>query len=147
MAWAGVIFDLSTETFGSSFTAWLLAHLLTLFHISVSPRAFQTLHFAVRKLGHLSEYAIFSLLLYRCFRKSREGGWHAQPALWSIVVAGLYALTDEFHQLFVPGRTASLLDSGIDTVGAALGMLGLYGTERLFQGKDSKAVASAEANR
>jgi VanZ family protein len=37
--------------------------------------------------------------------------------------SGSYSLTDEFHQLFVPGRHASLFDCLIDTMGALMGLL------------------------
>jgi VanZ family protein len=51
--------------------------------------------------------------------------------LGALVVAGLFSLADEYHQSFVPGRTASLVDSGIDTTGALLGMVLLYAGRRL----------------
>jgi VanZ family protein len=41
--------------------------------------------------------------------------------LLATVLAGLYAMSDEFHQSFTPARTSSWIDVGIDTAGAALG--------------------------
>ena len=41
--------------------------------------------------------------------------------LFAIVIAGLYAVSDEFHQSFIPGRTPLISDVAIDTLGAALG--------------------------
>lgn len=127
VAWAGVIFYLSTEAFSGSFSAWLLAQFLGLLHISVSPTTFSTLHLLLRKLAHLIEYAIFGLLLYRSISNSPEFEWRARAAGWAVLAAALYALTDEFHQSFEPGRNASLMDCGIDTAGAALALLGIYG--------------------
>ncbi len=131
-AWAGLIFEASTEHFGSSFTALLLSEALRFLHLTVSAGTFDTLHFVIRKLAHLTEYAIFSMLLYGSIGGPEQVRWRAQTAFWSILVAGFYSLTDEFHQSFVPGRTASLVDCGIDTAGAALAMLGLYASGRLF---------------
>jgi VanZ family protein len=42
--------------------------------------------------------------------------------MWAVLLSGLYGVTDEFHQAFVPGRGAAALDVGIDTLGAALGV-------------------------
>jgi VanZ family protein len=67
----------------------------------------------LRKLAHLTEYAILGALLLRALR---------HPAA-AVVLAGLYAVTDEVHQLFVEGRHGAPLDVGIDTVGALAGVL------------------------
>jgi VanZ family protein len=67
----------------------------------------------LRKLAHLAEYAILGALLARATR--RPGA--------AVVLAALYAVTDEVHQLFVEGRHGSPLDVGIDTVGAIAGVL------------------------
>lgn len=144
LGWAVAIYRLSTETFGSSFSGWLLAQALSLLHISVSPTTFSVLHTLLRKGAHLTEYAVFGLLIYRSFWNAPKVEWRTRTALWAVLVAGLYSLTDEFHQSFEPGRTASLVDCGIDSVGAALGMLGLYGSERLFQVKAARAATKNE---
>jgi VanZ family protein len=67
----------------------------------------------LRKAAHVTEYAVFGLLLYRAI--GREA-----PAL----AAGIaYAATDELHQHFVSGRTGSVVDLAIDALGVAAGML------------------------
>jgi VanZ family protein len=131
LAWAGLIFTLSTGTYGSSFSAWLLREFLRLLHLEVSPPTFGVLHFCLRKLAHLTEYGIFSSLLYGSLERGRSLEWRARTALWCVLIASAYSLTDEFHQSFVPGRTASWTDCAIDTVGAFLGMLLVYGDSRL----------------
>ena len=67
----------------------------------------------LRKLAHLTEYAILGALLYRAVGR-------AWPA---VALGSLYAVTDELHQAFVEGRVASPLDWGLDTVGVAAGVL------------------------
>jgi VanZ family protein len=143
VVWAGLIFSLSSETFGSKLSAWLLAQLLQLLHIQVSAASFAVLHFLFRKLAHLTEYAFFSLFLYYSFEGSQPHAWRLRRAFWAVLVAGLYSLTDEFHQHFVPGRSASLIDSGIDTLGAVAGMLVLYGHDWLFQAKSRSTAAES----
>ena len=67
----------------------------------------------LRKLAHTVEYAILGLLLVRALRREL-------PAL---VLGVAYAVSDELHQHFVPGRRGAPLDVLIDAVGVALGIL------------------------
>ena len=67
----------------------------------------------LRKLAHTAEFALLGLLLARALR-------HDGIA----VAAGVaYAVSDELHQHFVPGRVGSPLDVAIDAVGVVLGVL------------------------
>ena len=131
-AWAALIFSLSTHTFRPSFSRGLLAWTLQLLHLHVSSGTFGLLHAFLRGLAHLTEYAIFALLLYGSPGEKSRGLWRPRRAVFCIVVATAYSLTDEFHQLFVLGRHASLLDCGLNTIGAALAMLVLYTQEQIY---------------
>ncbi len=81
--------------------------------------------FLIRKIAHFTLYFILGLLscatmMTYCLKKERSlsAGWFCA---WAFCI--FYATTDEFHQLFVPGRTGRLLDIGIDSCGALLGSL------------------------
>ena len=67
----------------------------------------------VRKLAHATEYAILALLWFGALGSK----------LQAVEIAFLYACTDEFHQLFVPGRAGLFTDVLIDTSGAAVALL------------------------
>jgi VanZ family protein len=67
----------------------------------------------LRKLAHLTEFAILGALLYRAL--GRAG--------LAVAFGSLYAATDEFHQAFVDGRVASPVDWGIDTAGVVADVL------------------------
>ena len=67
----------------------------------------------LRKLAHAGEYALLGALLLRALRRDL-------PAL-ALGVA--YAISDELHQHFVPGRRGAPLDVLIDAVGVGLGVL------------------------
>jgi VanZ family protein len=67
---------------------------------------------ALRKLAHATEYAVLGLLLARALAE--------RPALW---VGIAYAVSDEVHQRFVPGRAGALLDVAIDAAGVLAGIL------------------------
>jgi len=126
LMWAALIFYLSTQTFAPDFSQCVLAVVLHFLHLRISPDTFSFLHALLRKLAHLTEYAIFALFLYGLPGERRRRLWQPQRAITSILVAALYSLTDEYHQLYVPGRHASLLDCGLDTIGASLAMLVPY---------------------
>ena len=145
LGWAGLIFYLSTGTFGGSFTTWLLQQTLNLIGLNISSETFATLHFLVRKLAHLTEYAMFGVLLYGGLSGGRQFAWHPRPAWRCVAIAAAYSLTDELHQSFVPGREASLVDCGIDTAGAALAMLFLYTSERYFQTRARRTAAKNDS--
>jgi VanZ family protein len=67
----------------------------------------------LRKLAHAAEFAVLGGLLLRALRDERAA-----------LAAGVaYAISDELHQHFVPGRVGSPLDVAIDSVGVAVGVL------------------------
>ena len=94
--------------------------------VRVSFSTIYALNLIVRKLAHVIEYCILTLLLYRSLAGEQSLRWRLHLAFLSAGIASLYALSDEFHQLFVPGRGASLLDCGIDLAGAVFAMLVLH---------------------
>ena len=126
VAWAAEIYYLSTPTFGGTITRSLLAQLINTLSLDVPPLSLDWLDSVLRKLAHLIEYGIFGLLLYGCFNGKTFFHWQPYPAFWSVVIAALYSLTDELHQVFSPGRHARLLDCCVDTAGAAIAMLAVY---------------------
>jgi len=74
------------------------------------------MHHIIRKCAHFIEYFILSLLILRGIRAGRRGTRLAWAATAILLVAG-YAALDEFHQSFVPGRTAAVSDVLLDTTG------------------------------
>jgi len=71
----------------------------------------------VKKGSHMAGYGLLAVLLMRALRIENQPVREA--AHLAILLAVSYALTDELHQAFVPGRHASVLDIGFDYVGAA----------------------------
>ena len=74
--------------------------------------------FLVRKTAHFSIYALLGLLL--CVPVSVVADRRYVFPI-SLVVAGLYAVSDEIHQYFVPGRSCEIRDMMIDFCGAVMG--------------------------
>jgi VanZ family protein len=75
------------------------------------------LHQLMRKLAHVAEYAILSYFWFRALNQG-ERTWFPRSAVWALALSISYALLDEYHQTFVPSRAASLVDVGIDSLGA-----------------------------
>jgi VanZ family protein len=138
LVWAAFIFYFSTATFGEGTSQWLLTRALAFVHLMLSPASFDTMHDACRKLAHLTEYGIFGLLLYRCLPAACGLGGERQRAFLCVLAAAAYSLTDEFHQLFVPGRHASVADCAIDSAGAALTVLLAFGYRRLVSYREEE---------
>ncbi len=74
----------------------------------------------VKKSGHFFIYALLGLAYLRGLAGGRRPRWRDVAA--SVALAALYGASDEFHQGFVPGRGARLLDVLIDTTGAGVGL-------------------------
>jgi VanZ family protein len=103
------------------FLHWLLPHL-----------ADQHIHgvvVLVRKMAHVTEYAILTCLIWRLVHSYRDESdpkhrWIvARITLLAVII---YAASDEFHQLFVPSREASVRDVLIDTSGAILALSAIW---------------------
>jgi hypothetical protein len=104
------------------FIFWLppLTWAFVIFYISSGgvPKAGATfwVDFAIKKIAHIFEYAIFAALFYRAFVNS---GWGKRKSLIvSLFLAIFYGATDELHQIFTPGREPRLRDVIFDTIGA-----------------------------
>jgi len=70
---------------------------------------------------HVVEYAIFGFLLARSFSHSAVEGLRNNVLFTSFFIGAFYGVTDEIHQIFVPGREAAWLDAAADAVGTLLG--------------------------
>jgi VanZ family protein len=93
VVWAAVIFTLST--------------------LSDLGTGLGTWDLVLRKIGHAAEFALLGALLARALR--------SDALAFAFGVA--YAVSDEIHQHFVPGRVGAWYDVLIDSVGVLLGIL------------------------
>lgn len=75
-------------------------------------------HF-VRKFAHFFAYMILGILVSYALNRNRS----KKIFLYSFVICVIYAVSDELHQLFVPGRGCQLKDVIIDSTGSFSGIL------------------------
>lgn len=78
----------------------------------------------VRKMAHFFIYFVLGIALVSFLREFSIP--IRRLLLLSIFLAFLYACTDEFHQLFVPGRSGQIIDVMLDTFGASVGVFIYY---------------------
>ena len=69
-----------------------------------------------RKAAHMAEYAVLFLL----YRHALSLSGVKRSGLTALLLSTCYAATDEWHQSFVADRASSVVDVGIDTLGAAM---------------------------
>ena len=82
--------------------------------------------FILRKIAHILEYAILTFLLFKAFLSTGNQPRTNKILALAMIVAFLYALSDEYHQTFIFGRQGKLGDVGIDTIGILIMALLCY---------------------
>lgn len=83
------------------------------------PGSFDLLALLVRKAAHAAVYAVLAMISYYALRLHLDG---RRALLGALLVSMVYAISDEVHQLFVPGRSGSVRDVLIDVGGATVGL-------------------------
>ena len=129
LIWMALIFSASGDSRSYVHSSRLIAPLLHwLFPQMPETRVDAIVYFA-RKCAHLTEYAVLALLLWRALRKPMKNDprlWIWREARLALLLVMFYAATDEFHQTFVPARTALASDVVVDTIGGVAGLLALW---------------------
>lgn len=74
----------------------------------------------IKKGGHMLGYALLAASFCHALRGAKRAARH--PFVWAVCLTVLYAASDEWHQKFTAGRTAALLDVGIDAMGGLIGI-------------------------
>ncbi|MEH7546499.1 MULTISPECIES: VanZ family protein [Bacillaceae] len=132
--WMAVIFTFTQVPYSTgSSTSSALEKLFAALHINLDPSAIDFLNFIVRKATHITVFGILAFLFF----KSLEIYRFAYVLSWILTV--IYAMTDEYHQSFMPGRTASIKDVFLfDSVGAFLFLLLTFLIVRKSKQKNTK---------
>lgn len=78
----------------------------------------EILSLIIRKLAHITEYFILGILTINCLKDYKINYLYVSSILFCII----YACSDEFHQLFISGRSGTIIDVLIDSIGIILGI-------------------------
>jgi hypothetical protein len=81
--------------------------------------------FIIRKIFHMFEFAVLALLIFRILRQTEKRHIYWDIA-WTFIFTVLYAISDEYHQTFTPGRIGTYRDVMIDSFGALVAIWLLY---------------------
>ncbi len=125
IAWACFIFIMSTDSFSVQHTYRIIEPILRWLFPSITRAQFALIHHIIRKMAHLTEYFMFSVLIYRGVR----GGGHGWRWTWGLAafsIAAGYGALDEIHQIFVASRQASPHDAMIDATGALFAVAAIW---------------------
>ncbi len=127
--WVAIISLFSTTAFSAAETGRVLVPVLHWFWPGISPAAVEWIHVGIRKGMHVTEFGLLAILWYRGLAWGQER-WQVRLALWALILAACVGAADEFHQIFVPGRTPAVTDVGWDSLGATLGLVGRRAVRR-----------------
>ena len=148
IAWMGLIFYMSSQQGGesSSLSNKIVSKLFSLFPFLGDPHdeeaeIFLTFSLIVRKTAHFTEYLILAVLAF-FFISSYYVSMGAY--LFSWLFATIYAITDEIHQHFIPGRVAAPLDVCVDSAGALFGVYLVFLVMRARKRKRSRAGGNTD---
>lgn len=133
LIWMAFIFAFSTSGLSATHTSRFVRPILLWLSPDISEERIAVVHIIVRKISHFSSYAVLGLLAARAFLGSAvrtlSEHWFAAGVL---LVIG-YALLDEYHQSFVPSRSASIFDSLIDIAGGLFALICVSKFRRRFR--------------
>jgi VanZ family protein len=124
--WIGVIFFLSSGQGASTRTSIIIRPILEFLFPHASFETISFYHGIIRKLAHLTEYAVLGLLASRAFFRSRSTLLRKHFSWMAVLLVVLVASSDEFNQSFNPDRTSSPVDVLIDLTGGAIAVLFFY---------------------
>jgi VanZ family protein len=128
LVWAVLISVLSTDAFSAAHTSQIIEPILRWLVPSISPGNLDLIHHVIRKCAHFTEYFVFFMLLYHGIRASHPNGraWHWSWAVVAWLIAAIYSVFDEVHQIFVPSRGPSPWDSALDSSAALVALFVLF---------------------
>lgn len=126
LAWMGIIFYMSHQSGAESSylstetTKGIIGKFVDNFDM-LSLQTKLKLEFVIRKIAHLGEYAVLGTLFFGVLRLYGIKNYRKTAAI-ALLLSFLWAAGDEWHQSFIPGRSARISDVFIDTIGAAVGI-------------------------
>ena len=81
----------------------------------------ESMDFVIRKCAHFTLYALLGFVTFGAVKSTFVSGIN-KNVKYSFLICVIYAITDEIHQYFVPGRACRLYDITIDSVGSIFGI-------------------------
>ncbi|GIU81826.1 MAG: VanZ family protein [Acidobacteria bacterium] len=121
--WIGVIFLLSSNVGSMNNTSRFIRPLLRFLFPDAPEELLQIYHGYIRKLAHVTEYAILAFFASRAFFSSSVNTIAKNWFVFSFALVVAVACLDEFNQSFLSSRTASPFDVMLDCFGGLVMIL------------------------
>lgn len=118
LLWMLVIFLFSSQPHSGETTKSIIANIIP--NITTNS-LLDMINFIVRKSAHITEYFILALLTISLLKEYTKK--QNVILVSSLIFCFIYAMTDEYHQSFVPGRSSLFRDVLIDTSGGILAIV------------------------
>lgn len=151
LLWMAIIFIKSSESYGEQdlrpqFAAWIsedrLQHILPKIEFTYGGglvtyhKPYDMLEFFLRKSAHMFEFGLLAFLLTMVLRHRMKS--RGLALLLASLLSCLYAISDEWHQTFVPDRTGHAIDVAVDATGIlifAVLYLGIASLQQLYRSR------------
>jgi VanZ family protein len=140
-AWLPVLLGISviviesTELFGSNHTSGPLRSMVEALFGRFTDARWEVVHHHIRKAGHFLGYGLIGLACLRAWWMTLPASKFLQDAFLALLGTAAIASCDEWHQSFLPNRTASPWDVLLDCSGALVLQLLVYAFMRIFRSK------------
>ena len=114
---------------------WLLviSYMSLIFYLSSIPSIDIVTKIPINdKILHAAEFFILAALLHMCFNIADNKMINKNRYFLAITITTIYAISDEFHQSFVPGRVADIFDLTADSIGASIILIFKFVNKKYF---------------
>lgn len=129
--WMGLIFYASSDANSGENSSRLLGPVIRFFAPELPAAEVAQIVFVCRKLAHFVAFGMLAWLLWRALERPDDAGrWRWSRAGWALAITAAYAVSDEWHQSWVPPRQPSAWDVALDTAGAAVVLAATWGWGR-----------------
>jgi len=120
LIWLSVLACFSTDVFSAEHTGGVLRKIIHALFGAISEHRFEQVHFLVRKSAHFTSYGLLSAFAFFSWRGTLLSAvrWSLRCSNLALLMTLAAASLDEFHQSFIPSRTASYHDVILDMTGA-----------------------------
>jgi VanZ family protein len=129
LLWMSLIFGASSDSRSFIHSSRIVEPILRWLFPHLDDDTVNQVVFYARKGVHLTIYAILAMFLWRAVRqpvRNDRRPWSWKQAGLALLLAALYAASDEYHQTLVPHRDGCVRDVIIDTCGSTAGLLAIW---------------------
>ena len=120
VVWIGLVFFFSSGEASAAQTSRIIRPILEFLFPGAPEETLLQYHFLIRKLAHLTEYAILAFWAIRAWKRSSYSTIRNYRYLFAVGLVLIVASLDEFNQSFEPSRTSTVWDVGLDVTGGLI---------------------------